>query len=38
LAVANFNGNGRTDLAVANAFSNDVSILLNEGNWGRDRQ
>jgi hypothetical protein len=33
VAVADFNGDGWADLAVANFDSNDVSILLNDGNW-----
>ena len=32
IAIADFNGDGKNDLAVANAFSNDVSILLGNGN------
>ncbi len=31
LACADFNGDGKPDLAVANAISNDVSILLGNG-------
>jgi hypothetical protein len=34
VAVGDFNGDGSPDLAVANQFSNDVSVLLNDGNWG----
>jgi hypothetical protein len=34
IAVADFNGDGRLDLAVANALSNDVTILLGMGNGG----
>src|SRR5262249_8747860 len=30
--VADFNGDGRPDLAIGNAGSNNVSILLNNGN------
>jgi hypothetical protein len=33
LAVGDFNGDGRADLAVANLLSNDGSILLNDGSW-----
>jgi hypothetical protein len=32
--VGDFNGDGAADLAVANYYSKDVSILLNDGNWG----
>ena len=32
VAVGDFNGNGKADLAVANGSSNDVSILLGNGN------
>ena len=31
LVTGDFSGDGRTDLAVANSFSNDVSILLGNG-------
>ena len=31
LVAGDFNGDGRTDLAVANAGSNDVSVLLGNG-------
>src|ERR1700737_4404335 len=31
VAVGDFNGDGHTDLAVANAGSNDVSVLLGNG-------
>src|SRR5205085_747446 len=31
LVAADFNGDGKTDLAVANAGSSDVSILLGNG-------
>src|SRR2546425_8463414 len=31
VAVGDFNGDGRPDLAVANDFSNDVSVLLGNG-------
>jgi hypothetical protein len=34
VAVGDFNGNRFPDLAVANGHYNDVSILLNDGNWG----
>ncbi len=33
VAVGDFNGDSLPDLAVANAGSNDVSILLNDGQW-----
>jgi hypothetical protein len=33
VAVGDFNGDGWPDLAVANYFSNDVSILLNDATW-----
>jgi hypothetical protein len=33
VAVGDFNGDGLPDLAVVNVFSNDVSILLNDGDW-----
>lgn len=33
VAVGDFNGDGRPDVAVANAGSNDVSVLLNDGAW-----
>jgi chitobiase/beta-hexosaminidase-like protein/VCBS repeat protein/List-Bact-rpt repeat protein/FG-GAP repeat protein len=32
VAVGDFNGDGRPDLAVANLYSNNVSVLLNNGN------
>jgi hypothetical protein len=32
-AVADFNGDGFPDLATANRASNNVSVLLNDGNW-----
>jgi hypothetical protein len=35
VAVGDFNGDGAADLAVLNYQSNDVSILLNDGNWSR---
>ena len=31
VAIGDFNGNGRLDLAVANGNSNDVSVLLGTG-------
>ena len=31
LVAGDFNGDGRTDLAVANAYDDDVSVLLNKG-------
>src|SRR6266849_4211060 len=31
IVVGDFNGDGKADLAVANGGSNDVSILLNNG-------
>src|SRR5204862_200939 len=31
VAVGDFNGDGKQDLAVANYFSNDMSILLGDG-------
>ena len=33
VTVGDFNGDGLLDLAVANATSNDVSILFNDGQW-----
>src|SRR5262245_61275476 len=33
VAVGDFNGDGRPDVAAANAGSNNVSVLLNAGNW-----
>jgi hypothetical protein len=32
-AVGDFNGDGRADVAVSNATSNTVSVLLNDGAW-----
>ncbi|HET9407159.1 MAG TPA: FG-GAP-like repeat-containing protein [Candidatus Sulfotelmatobacter sp.] len=34
MAVGDFNGDGKPDLAVANEFSNNVSILLGDGHGG----
>jgi hypothetical protein len=34
VAVGDFNGDGRPDLAVANEASNNVSVLINVGNGG----
>jgi len=31
VAVGDFNGDGKSDLAVANAYSNNVSVLLGTG-------
>ena len=33
-AVADFNGDGKPDLATSNNFSNDVSVLLGDGSGG----
>jgi hypothetical protein len=33
LGVADFNGDGALDIAVANSNSNDVSVLLNANDW-----
>ena len=33
VVVADFNGDGRPDAAAANTGSNNVSVLLNDGNW-----
>lgn len=33
IASADFNGDGRPDAATANYGSNDVSVLLNDGDW-----
>jgi hypothetical protein len=33
VAVGDFNGDGLTDLAVANTSSNNVSVLINNGDW-----
>jgi trimeric autotransporter adhesin len=33
LVMADFNGDGRPDAAAANIGSNNVSVLLNDGNW-----
>ncbi|HEY7154254.1 MAG TPA: FG-GAP-like repeat-containing protein [Gemmataceae bacterium] len=33
VAMADFNGDGRPDAAAANAGSNNVSVLLNDGAW-----
>ena len=35
VAVGDFNGDGRPDLAAANGGSNNVSVLLNDGSWGQ---
>ncbi len=32
VAVADFNGDGNLDIAVANRSSNDISVLLGKGN------
>jgi hypothetical protein len=34
VVMADFNGDGRPDAAAANTGSNNVSVLLNDGNWG----
>jgi len=34
VAVADFNGDGNADLAIANAGSNDISVLLGNGHGG----
>ena len=36
VAVGDFNGDGRPDVAAANAGSNTVSVLLNDGAWSPD--
>jgi hypothetical protein len=33
VAAGDFNGDGQPDVAVANAGSHDVSVLLNDGDW-----
>jgi hypothetical protein len=33
VAAGDFNGDGFPDLAVANRFSNNVSVLINAGDW-----
>jgi Calx-beta domain-containing protein/VCBS repeat protein len=33
VAVGDFNGDGRPDVAAASEFSDVVSVLLNDGNW-----
>ena len=33
IAVGDFNGDGRTDVATANSTSSNVSVLLNDGIW-----
>jgi hypothetical protein len=35
VAVGDFNGDGSPDLVVTNHYDRAVSILLNDGNWGR---
>jgi hypothetical protein len=35
LAIADFNGDGLPDLAVANSDSRNVAILINDGKWTR---
>jgi CheY-like chemotaxis protein len=35
VAIGDFNGDGRSDLAVANFSSNNFSILLNSTAWSR---
>ncbi|MFA6001902.1 MAG: VCBS repeat-containing protein, partial [Thermoleophilia bacterium] len=36
VTTGDFNGDGKTDLAVANQSSNDVSVLIGNGNGGFD--
>jgi hypothetical protein len=35
VGVGDFNGDGHLDFAVANPFSDTVTVLLNTGDWGR---
>jgi hypothetical protein len=37
VAAGDFNGDGFPDLAVANRFSNNVSVLINAGDWSGGR-
>jgi hypothetical protein len=34
VAVGDFNGDGKRDLAVANSYSDNVSVLLGNGTFG----